>query len=564
MSQQRKMWTVAVAVTAAAATAFTQPAGAGLPGAVDVAVGQPASGPAETFIYAVDTRGPADAEKLADSFDLVEGREGNKLFVAGDAEVGTRLASAGFKAEVSETLRPAWANPGGLIGQAKPDPARVADTFYGGYHTSMGHKNHVEAVARSKPDLAKMYTMGKSHTGKYDLQVLCITKMTAGDCEQRTDVKKPRFFLMTQTHAREIAAGEMSYRFIDHLTNSYGSNAEVTALLDSTEIWVVPTHNPDGLDIVAQGSTPSMQRKNRNPAGGNCTGDRVGVDLNRNNSSNWGGASTSKDPCNDTYLGPRPDSEVETQALQSTWQRIFKKQRQGGNSPAPADATGYMLSIHTVAGMNLIPWQYANTPTPNDRPLKAIGAQMKSYNGYKTGQAPQILYAASGGHDDWVYDKLGIASSTIELGGSGACGGTNFHPPYSCVETYWKANLPVLMYLTKMASAPYRSSLGPNVRQADVAGRTLTAQVDTRTYELANVGRDRVGGDLTVAEYAFDPSFAGARPLAVSLRAGAPLATATATVETAGRAAGRHLVYVRAKDKAGNYGPTTAAWVTVG
>lgn len=211
--------------------------------------------------------------------------------------------------------------------------------------------------------------------------------------------------------------------------------------------------------------------------------------------------------------------------------------------------------------MNLIPWQYANRPTPNDRPMKAIGAQMRSYNGYRTGQAPQVLYAASGGHDDWIYDKMGVASATIELGGSGSCGGTNFHPPYSCVDTYWKANSPVFMYLAKIAKAPYAASLGPNVRAAQADGARISAQIDARTYELAAVGKESRGADVTVAEYSFDPSFATAYPM--ELRVDGVRATATATADTTGRSAGRHLVYVRAKDGAGNYGPTTAAWVTV-
>ncbi|GAA2511628.1 M14 family zinc carboxypeptidase [Pilimelia columellifera] len=565
MSQQRKKWSLVVAVSAALTATLTAPAGAGLPlPGIDVAEQQPASAePVTTYVYGVQAPTAADAEKLArQGFDLLEDRDGDTLFVAGDAAVGKKLAAAGFRAEVFDTMRPSWENPGGLIGNPDPKNAKVADTFYGGYHTSMGHMNHLQQVASAKPDLTRIHNLGKTYTGKYDVRAICITKLAQGDCEQRNDGAKPKFFLMTQTHAREIAAGEMSYKFIDHLTNGYGSDAEVTALLDSTEVWVVPIANPDGLDIVAQGARPSMQRKNRNPTGGNCTGDSVGVDLNRNNDSHWGGAGTSKNPCNDTYLGPSASSELENKALHNVWAKIFKKQRAGGNSPAPVTATGYMLSIHTVAGMNLVPWQYANTPAPNDKALKAIGAQMKSYNGYQTGQAPQILYAASGGHDDYIYDKLGVASSTIELGGAGQCGGTNFHPPYSCVETYWKANKSVLMYLGKIAKAPYAASFGPNVRSAEITGANLSVTVDARTYENAAKGRENVGGDATTVEYSFDPTFASASPLA--LKRSGVTATASVAVNAAGQPAGRRMVYVRAKDKAGNYGPTTATWITVG
>jgi len=558
MSQHKK-WTLVIAAAAAVTTALAQPAGAMRIGGIDVAEFQPAAPAATSYIYAVHAPTDADANTLANAgFDLLENRDGATLYVAGDRQTADQLRTAGFTPTVFQTMRPAWQNPGGRIGTTDFAHAKVADTFFGGYHTSVGHMNHLDAVGAAKPDLTKVVNFGKSYTGKYDMRAICITKLTAGDCEQTPDAKKPRFFLMTQTHAREIAAGEMGYRLIDKLTSGYGTDAEVTALLDSTEVWILPIANPDGLDIVAQGGTPSMQRKNRNPSNGNCTGDSVGVDLNRNNDTHFGGASTSKSPCSDIYLGPRANSEPENQALQGLWQKLFKKTRDG-NNPSPATATGFMLSIHTVAGMNLVPWEYANTPSPNDKSLKAIGAQMKSYNGYETGQAPAILYAASGGHDDWIYDKLGTAAATTELGGSGQCGGSNFHPPYSCVDTYWKANSPVLMYLAKIAKAPYAASLGPNVRSATIDGATLTAQIDTHTYENAAIGRDNVTGDVTGVEYALTPDFAAARPLALT-RSGS---SATATVTATGFTAGQHLVYVRAKDKAGHYGPTTATWLTV-
>src|SRR5262245_3146527 len=107
MNQQRNRWVLAAAVAAALVTALTHPAGAGpRPPGIDVAEQQPASGPATTYVYAVDAPSPAAAEKLAKSgFDLLENRTGDTLYVAGDAAVGQRLAAAGFPAEVAQTMR---------------------------------------------------------------------------------------------------------------------------------------------------------------------------------------------------------------------------------------------------------------------------------------------------------------------------------------------------------------------------------------------------------------------------------------------------------------------------
>ena len=46
--------------------------------------------------------------------------------------------------------------------------------------------------------------------------------------------------LMSQIHAREITTGDVSWRWIDYLVNGYSTDSTVKALLDSTEMWVVP------------------------------------------------------------------------------------------------------------------------------------------------------------------------------------------------------------------------------------------------------------------------------------------------------------------------------------
>src|SRR5205085_6095010 len=99
-------------------------------------------------------------------------------------------------------------------------------------------------------------------------------------------------------------------------------DSAVTALLDSTEVWVVPIANPDGVDIVQSGgNSPKYQRKNANfTNGSSCSGNasnQIGVDLNRNTSTHYGKAGTTTQPCGETYRGPKADSEVENSALEA-------------------------------------------------------------------------------------------------------------------------------------------------------------------------------------------------------------------------------------------------------
>ena len=100
----------------------------------------------------------------------------------------------------------------------------------------------------------------------------------------------------------------------------YGTDPEVTWIMDNTEIWVVPLGNPDGRELVEAGGTlPYLQRKNANntaPGSNLCANpptasSQIGVDLNRNfATANWGGAGTTTDRCAQTFKGVAAGSEA--------------------------------------------------------------------------------------------------------------------------------------------------------------------------------------------------------------------------------------------------------------
>ncbi|MER6738577.1 M14 family zinc carboxypeptidase [Streptomyces puniciscabiei] len=430
--------------------------------------GRPHDGHRTVVIYRVPTRHPlADAERLADSgYDLLEKRDGNSLFVSGDTSTAAGLRRLGFTPAVASTLTEA------IPSTTAVTRAAAGDTFDGGYHTVTAQYAHMDDTASQHPDLAKVVTYGQSWLkqhgrGGRDLKAICITKMQAGDCGLSPNSAKPRFFLMSQIHARELTTGEMSWRWIDALTSGYGKDSAITKLMDTTEMWVVPDANPDGVDMVAAGgNNPVLQRKNADDSHGSRCGvsaySQIGVDLNRNTGSHWHVSGTSSAACDQTYGGPAADSEVENTALEGLFRELFPAVRTGtGNSdPAPSNAKGMMITLHSDASMVLFPWEYnATVHTGNDTALRALAAHMASLTGYQYGQAGEILYNASGGTDDWTYDKLGLASFTIEIGDSDGVGCDGFTPPFSCQASYfWPKIEPALLYAAQHAAAPYSTT----------------------------------------------------------------------------------------------------------
>ncbi|WP_405889364.1 M14 family zinc carboxypeptidase [Streptomyces sp. NBC_00133] len=429
---------------------------------------RPAADVATTKLYELTvparTTVAKDAELLeAQGFDVLEGSGGGKVKVLADPTERERLITLGFSATVTRSLpQVRWKTP-----------STTDSTYYGGYPTVTGQYAHMDKVARTKPALAKVVNYGASWRKKNDLggsklKAICITRIAGRkDCSLDPKAPKPRFVLMGQMHAREIATGDVAYRWIDHLVGNYGTDATVTSLLNSTEFWVIPVANPDGVEIVQEGGdAPYLQRKNANTSNGqDCaippTGQsQSGVDLNRNAGFQWNTGGSSDDPCSPAYHGPTADSEPELTAVQTLFRKLYPDTRGPALTDiAAADTRGMFISLHSDTRMVLFPWAFTKDDAPNDASLRAIAAQLAADTGFTHGQPGELLYTASGGTDDWAYGELGIPSFTIEIGSTTDTTCNGFLPAYSCMESsYWPTMLPALLNAAKSARAPYQVS----------------------------------------------------------------------------------------------------------
>ncbi|WP_326834553.1 M14 family zinc carboxypeptidase [Amycolatopsis rhabdoformis] len=425
---------------------------AGLAGAAPGAVAA-APGVAAPVFWRVPVTADQVTGLARAGFDVAES-DREAAYVVGDQTVAQRLRTLGY--------RPAYFDTVYKDVPAASARAAAADTFYGGHRTVAAQEAHLTQVASAHPDLATVYTLGPSWKktkgqGGHDLKAICLSKKQAGDCSLSTTSPKPKFVLMAQIHARELSTGELAWRWIDYLADGYASDATAKSILDTTEVWVIPIANPDGVDIVASGgNSPKLQRKNADNTRGGCTGTNVGIDVNRNSTFKWGGDSNS--PCAETYQGVSAGSEPETQALEKFFRAIYPAQRgTGTNDPAPVTARGTMITLHSYGNDIVIPWGFTQSTSPNDAQYRKLGAKFTASNGYLVGTNRETVgYDTSGTTDDFTYGALGVASFTFEVGASsGTCGG--FLPKYSCVDsTFWPKNKGAFITAAQAAAAPYR------------------------------------------------------------------------------------------------------------
>ncbi len=521
-----------------------------------VAIGvQPATAQQDdsAVIARLTTRSQAETEQIVRlGLDLLEARDGDDLFVLTTQAEIDRLRAQGLEINVDPEQTAQLQRVG-------------ASSFMGGYRTVPEMRALLDQRVAQYPNLARVFDYGdswektRSFQAGHDLFGIELTN------KERTGFK-PTFFLMAAIHARELSTSEIALRLVDYLLQNYGVEGDATWLLDEHRVVIVPVANPDGRRLAEQGYT---QRKNRNytysaAAGETCAeppsgGSQYGVDLNRNASFAWGVVNAPTEPkCGLTYPGPAPASEPETAALENLVRQYFGDQR--GESPtaaAPLDTTGVLISLHSYSNLVLWPWGATSAEAPNGAQLRLFGEKMAGYNGYTPQQSIE-LYPTSGTTDDWAYGELGIAAFTFEIGPQfGTCGG--FMPPFQCLDqgaAFWPRNLPALLYAAKVARTPYALVIGPTPETLHAAPTNKGTQLIAEFDEVRNGGQAIAG-----AEYYVDvPPWRGGTPAALVAADGAwgsTRETATAAIELSGR----HLIYVRAQDANGTWGPVRAVWV---
>jgi len=269
-----------------------------------------------------------------------------------------------------------------------------------------------ESIAANYPQLATWTDEGDSwekenSLGGWDMKVLRLTNSAVAG-------PKPKIFLTSAIHAREYTTAELVTRLAEYLVDNYGSDADATWMLDHHELHMMLHANPDGRK---QAETGLSWRKNTN--NNYCTfwPNYRGADLNRNFQFKWnccGGSSDSE--CDLTYHGLYAASEPETQAVQNYVFAQFPDQRDSDDTdPAPLDATGLYIDVHSHGRLVLWPWGWTPDPSPNATQLQTLGRKFAYFNGH-TPEQSYGLYPTDGTTTSFTYGELGIASYTFELG----------------------------------------------------------------------------------------------------------------------------------------------------
>lgn len=480
------------------------------------------------------------------------------------------LRQAGYRVEISDGLTTDLRRAPLPFGHAHDHEDEVAPadlhtiSGYACYRTVEETYTSLTQLVTNHPTLATLTDIGDSWdkitpggNAGYDIYALKLTNSAIPG-------PKPKFLLIAAIHAREYTTAETAMRFAEHLVTNYGIDADITWVLDYFEVHIVTQLNPDGRKI-AEGGT--LWRKNVNNTNGCTNSAQWGTDLNRNSSFQWGGAGSSGNACSETYRGSAPASEPEVQTIQNYALSIFPDQR-GPNltDPAPDDAEGVFISLHSYGQLVLPVWGWTDTDGPNETDMHTLGRKFGYYNHHEV--CNDCLYIADGTTDDWAYGELGVASYTFEMG-------TSFFQPCTDFQNQiYGDNLQALLYGIKATRRPYQNPAGPEVTNLALSANSvpagaqvnLTALVDDTRYDSNGHGDEAVQ-NIQAARYSVDAPSWLATTTALNPADGAfnsTLEGVAGTLDTTGWSAGRHTIFVEGQDAAGNWGVPSALFLTIG
>lgn len=255
------------------------------------------------------------------------------------------------------------------------------------YHSPEEINTFLDDMNTLYSGITRIVTIGQSVSGR-DIKALIIS----GDPD--SPGTKPRVRLTGGIHGSELISSELMIYFIRYILESYGADADITDLVDSRYIAIIPVLNPDGLAVAG--------RRNDN-----------GVDLNRNFSYAWAPG---------YGYGTAPFSEPESQAL-----RDFSLQENFHIS----------LTFHSGAVLVNIPFDYASetgdgiVPAENDLVRDfAFAYSMAGISPNRFMDNPDIYqsaymvdgiinggdwYVITGSLQDWSYLGTGCLDLTVEV-----------------------------------------------------------------------------------------------------------------------------------------------------
>ncbi len=333
----------------------------------------------------------ANAQKIESGFFVMDPDHAiQKKFARHPEVVIDHPSSQGFEIYGPTGLSKALDEAGAIYA----DLMQVQDWVAADYPKPEAIIQKMKQIQAQYPQLVTLIEIGKSVEGR----PLMFAKLTASATSANPNpTSRPEFKYVANMHGDEIVGRELMIRLIEDLAKNYGKDNRITRILDTMQIYIMPSMNPDGAN--------RRQRANAN-----------GRDLNRSFPD-----FTTTD--NQNTLGSR---EPEVKAMMEFQaQHRFKL---SANFHGGAEVVNYPYD--TTSAHFPLENQVINMSLNYSRNIPYFWNSKEFERGITNGFA---WYEVDGGMQDWSYHWYGDLQITVELS-------QVKWPNYSKVDQYYLDN----------------------------------------------------------------------------------------------------------------------------
>ena len=334
--------------------------------------------------------------------------------------------------------------------------AKNKDVDWTSYPTFEQITAKMQEFATRYPNIAKLSSIGKSVQGR-DLWVLKISDNVG------TDEVEPEFKYISSMHGDEITGRELTIRLIDEMLTKYGSDAQITELINNTELYIMPSMNPDGSQL--------RQR-----------GNARGIDLNRHFPEavrNQPNVTTGKQP--------------EVAAVMN-----FQASRNFSMS----------ANFHGGTIVANYPWDAKYEAFPLDALVQEISLAYSELNPEMTSSSEfargitngAAWYVVEGGMQDWSYVWYNDLQVTIELS-------HQKWPNYSTIPGFYRSNRDSMLRYAELI----HQGAGIKLANKRATGTVLIKDSNNRSVGSYGFQRGEFYKVLSPGNYTFEVNVAGSK-----------------------------------------------------
>ncbi|KAG7478892.1 carboxypeptidase D [Solea senegalensis] len=309
------------------------------------------------------------------------------------------------------------------------------------------------------PSIAHLYSVGRS-VEERELYVMVIS-----DNPTVHEHGEPEFKYVANMHGNEVVGRELMLNLIEYLCSNYGTDPEVTQLVNSTRIHIMPSMNPDGYEVAVEGDVKGYKGRNNSN----------NLDLNRNFPDQF-----------TTITEPRQPETIAVMNWVKSIPFVLSANLHGGslvvNYPYDDDKEG--ISRYSQSPDDKVFQQlsrvYAqeNPLMHNGHPCKDLYPDEYFDDGITNGAN---WYNVPGGMQDWNYLNTNCFEVTIELG-------CVKYPKAKDLPNYWEQNQRSLLQFIHQVHTGVKGTVSDSEDGTGIPNATISVAEINHNITTARTG----------------------------------------------------------------------------